>query len=488
MRNLHATSGQTTRLPIQSLMPEETFGSTGAEQRDSRTVNAPLNTNESHLLTIRSMPSSGAVSSVILPMRAPTDRSPDVADVDQAAQPLSVLPQAPRHGLNSADESVRRTTRFRLWELQACWHCMIIGTCLTLREVRQQAKKAGFAVDALSDYEIHRLAVERAAGSRHQLTQRIQKLLDRKYDVQLRRFRPAVDSDALAACWQSAREVGQVGGGLWALLTHPRSTSDLIHVVFGEVHMMSHLAGAKSCVDLERLTTQDTRIDELEAEVAEVRHRHLQATQAHVLQRQRFDRELKQLQREVAVERAGRRKAECAAASLPLAADDTDTPRTIERLHRDNAALAQRTRALEADLRQLGDENTRLDRQLSQLLASAQQQGEADEHALCGQCVLYLGGKAQQCRHFQALVEARSGRFLHHDGGIEDNGQRISDLVHRADAVLCPTDCISHSAMKKARLLCEKQHKPLIFMQRASLSAFASSLEQVAFRARAPSG
>mgnify|MGYP003868062171 CR=1 FL=1 len=98
---------------------------------------------------------------------------------------------------------------------------------------------------------------------------------------------------------------------------------------------------------------------------------------------------------------------------------------------------------------------------------------------LCGQCVLYLGGKAQQRRHFQALVESCEGRFLHHDVGRESCPHRISELVSQADVVMCPTDCISHGAMEKARDLCAKQDKPIVFMQRASLSSFTRDLQKV---------
>lgn len=55
---------------------------------------------------------------------------------------------------------------------------------------------------------------------------------------------------------------------------------------------------------------------------------------------------------------------------------------------------------------------------------------------------------------------------------------RISELVNQADVVICATDCISHGAMEKARALCAKQDKPIVFMQRASLSTFKRSLQE----------
>ena len=77
------------------------------------------------------------------------------------------------------------------------------------------------------------------------------------------------------------------------------------------------------------------------------------------------------------------------------------------------------------------------------------------------------------------MVEVKQGEFLHHDGGIEDSCHLIAELGRRSDAVLCPTGNISHGAMKKARRICKKQDKPMIFMKRASLAAFAESLDQL---------
>ena len=42
-------------------------------------------------------------------------------------------------------------------------------------------------------------------------------------------------------------------GPYWALMTHPRSTPALMVRAFGEVHMLSHLAGATNRADIRRL-------------------------------------------------------------------------------------------------------------------------------------------------------------------------------------------------------------------------------------------
>ena len=65
--------------------------------------------------------------------------------------------------------------------------------------------------------------------------------------------------------------------------------------------------------------------------------------------------------------------------------------------------------------------------------------------------------------------------------GILDTAQaeRVAVLVKRADAVLCPTEQISHDAMKRAKRLCRADAKPMLFLQRSSLAAFADGLARL---------
>lgn len=48
--------------------------------------------------------------------------------------------------------------------------------------------------------------------------------------------------------------------------------------------------------------------------------------------------------------------------------------------------------------------------------------------------------------YLQALVEQRNSQLIHHDSGLEDGHQRLSQLLAMADAVLCPVDCVSQDA------------------------------------------
>ncbi len=257
-----------------------------------------------------------------------------------------------------------------------------------------------------------------------------------------------------------------------ALITNPMVTRDLIVDVFGEVHMMSHLSGASKCDDKRRLTVQERQITELTDELEKTRRQTNKLRQTldenkHCLDStQALSRNLAAQLKQVQINPPETRLKP----SYPVGlVDELRSKITLLRQELNQQLKLNQNQSLEV---------VRLQRLFAAQRRNKQNQVKDEALQLCGQCVLYLGGKANQRRHFQALVESCDGRFLHHDGGRETCPHRITELVSQADVVMCPTDCISHSAMEKARSLCAKQDKPIVFMERASLSTFTKSLHQ----------
>ena len=48
---------------------------------------------------------------------------------------------------------------------------------------------------------------------------------------------------------------------------------------------------------------------------------------------------------------------------------------------------------------------------------------------LAGLTILYVGGRAHQVTRLKSLVERASGQFVHHDGGLEEQGDLLPGLV-----------------------------------------------------------
>lgn len=99
---------------------------------------------------------------------------------------------------------------------------------------------------------------------------------------------------------------------------------------------------------------------------------------------------------------------------------------------------------------------------------------------LKGQCILFVGGRKQHVSHARRLVEGACGKFVCHDGGVEESMERLYSLFNRADVVVFPVDCISHAAQTEVKRFCRRLEKPFVPMRRSGISAFVQALEAIA--------
>lgn len=380
--------------------------------------------------------------------------------------------------------------RRKLGDLDRNWYCTIIGSCLSMGELRGLAGKLGvrFNKPAPSDYEVHTGMIRLAAQERA-VAKNLTKMLDRKHAVALARFRRAADAAELERLWHEAVERGEVAGACWAVMSHPATTEDLRNLVFGEVHMLSHQIGAAARADLRRIHGLERDKAALEDKVARQQERLRDAVGGR-------DAELRELRQRLDEEMVQHRRlahAEAAAAELDglraLAAElqrhlaaETDARRAAEATARDAARTvadlsdqlaAARTEATEAradltavEARVLGDCVAECDHSC----------GRPD---LCGRCILYVGGRAGQVQHLRRLVAECNGTLVHHDGGFEDGMGRLTGLLGAADAVMFPVDCVSHMAHDQLKRLCKRMEKPFVPVRRSGLGAFMRALEQM---------
>ncbi len=98
---------------------------------------------------------------------------------------------------------------------------------------------------------------------------------------------------------------------------------------------------------------------------------------------------------------------------------------------------------------------------------------------LCGSRIVYVGGRTALVPHFRALVQRSNGSFVHHDGGIEEKGERLSEVLAQGDAVLCPVDCVSHGACRLAKRVYKQRSKAFVPLRSSGMSSFVSGLREI---------
>lgn len=403
--------------------------------------------------------------------------------------------------LDDTAQEAEPRRRARLWEIESQWHCTIVGTCLSLGELKAVARRLGVQMRSVkpSDYEVHTSMIhlasrERVAGKA------LNKLLDRKHAVAIGRARALAGEEALTAWWEEALTKGEVGGACWAAMSHPDATDALRNRIFGDIHMLSHQVGAAARADLKSIHQLERDKAELEAKVERQQDR----LRTEIGRR---NDEIRQLRRLLDLEAAESRRlagAARAAGDLERLGHTITELRhllEVETAYRQTAedearrqATGLRTAETERDrladeLRDSRAELAASESRLAATLAPATGQtgdglGECSPDCarldLCGRCILFVGGRNQHVPHFRRLVEEAGGTFAHHDGGFEDNMGRLHSLFGRADAVLFPVDSVSHGAHDEVKRLCRRWEKPFVPVRRSGLGAFIRALSTVA--------
>lgn len=366
--------------------------------------------------------------------------------------------------------------RIVLWQSRDAVHCSIVGTCASVEDLRRLAAKLGINIsDTVADYDIHGHFVKEVTRETP-FARAFQKLLDQRFEGALRRVARTRGTEALLALWAEMRDRGQIAGAYWAFMTHGHVPAEVRATIFGEVHMLSHLAGAshrRQSVEAsalrDRLTEANERARRVEAGLKEA-----------VAER---DREIEGLRAEIARLR-GRQEAR------PLAEPPAAARRVKDRTEKlKRALLSARVRARQAE-----EEVRHLRKRLAPVRPTGGHEApsmeaassNADERPLAGRAVLYVGGRHGHLDRLRTIAEEFEAIFIHHDGGVEDAPQRLDSLLPSVDCVFCPIDCVSHDACLRAKRACQRLNKPFVPLRSTGQTTFRSALSRMA--RTAPSG
>ena len=377
--------------------------------------------------------------------------------------------------------------RRRLWELSRESHCPVIGVCLPLPLLRKLVGKALSQTAPLGDYDLHVGAVN-ACTRRNRLSDLLQEELDRRYATVIRRYKAAKTSEALESLWQEAVDEGDVAGPFWATLTHPRCTPVLELALCREMHMLQHQAGATTRVERSRFEALMQENAALLRELGKVQERCTRLVTEKTQELERLRQELMQARAALLC-----RDTTIACLRSDLAEVRETLPELEPRLQLKRKLNAEKahTKALEQQLAALRQE---LSRAQAELAASRQHRSKAPacaeacpsagqpsprvaaEPKLQDKTVLCVGGRSGNVTDYRSIIERIGGRFVHHDGGLEDNLGQLDANLAAADLVICQTGCISHKAYWRVKDHCKRTGKRCVFVDNPSVSALARTL------------
>ena len=401
---------------------------------------------------------------------------------DTDVDPLAAPPLLPAPlGAKDTHGSRRR----RLWEFENHAFCPVIGVCLPMGALRRLVNKVLGGNAVTSDYDLH-CGVISECKQRSALSKAVQRELDQRFVLPLRQSAVCKNTESLAAWWKTQADL-ELGGALWATLTHARCTPALENQVLAEVHMMQHQVGVARRVDVlrfEALLDENTTLTR-ELALAQQRCTRLAEEQARALGEQQVQvmqlrAQLIARQSLVVALREDLQTLETAAPDLRgrvelarVSQQQTEKIHTLERA----LLLAQQDK--ERRTRQLELQSAALTRQES---PSGAPPAPAAASRLDDRSVLCVGGRPASVPLYRHIVEGTGGRFLHHDGGDEESVTRLDATLAAADLVICQTGCISHNAYWRVKDYCKRTGKQCVFVENpgtACLKRALSTLQSV---------
>jgi hypothetical protein len=161
-------------------------------------------------------------------------------------------------------------------------------------------------------------------------------------------------------------------------------------------------------------------------------------------------------------------------------------PEQQEQLNHKHAVLKAENLRLQKMLEEQASEISRL-REFSNYTETLLESLAEDDAAanslpsadLAGKCVLCVGGRAGTLSAYREIVEQSGGRFLHHDGGLEESLHRMDGVLAAADVVICQAGCISHNAYWRVKDLCKRTGKPCMFVKGTGVTRFGQLIQEI---------
>ena len=398
------------------------------------------------------------------------------------AQPQHVPPSPAPQG----------SRRRRLWELDGHAFCPVVGVCLPIPLLRRLAERTLGDMTASSDYEVH-CTVVTECKHRTPMAEAVQKELERRYSLVVSAAAQLKHTEALAAWWRSACANADWAGALWATLTHPRCTPALEHRVLGEAHMLQHQVGAATRADLTRLDALAHENGVLTRELAAAQHRSRNQAAEFSLRLEQQQGELMRVRAELlrtatALQLQGEQLAEQEQAApglrerIALTQENRQQNEQIQHLQR---ALQQAQQEAERLRRRTEEAETQVGQLRSAQLAEPAAPACNAAPPLCKRSVLCVGGRTASVPIYRQVIEHTGARFLHHDGGEEDNASQLDATLAAADLVICQSGCISHNAYWRVKDHCKRTGKQCVFVETPSRAALERALDAVALTAAA---
>ncbi|MDY0133340.1 MAG: DUF2325 domain-containing protein [Desulforegulaceae bacterium] len=379
--------------------------------------------------------------------------------------------------------------RKKINEIKGHFHCSIVGTCLSLKELEKIQRKAKVLIPKNStEHEIHGIFVY-LAGEDELPAKLLTKALDKKFEKEVREFSKIKSDAELKDKWNYEYEKGNIPGPYWALMSHPFPSATTLANAFGEVHMLSHMIGRSTRADIKRVKRVEEENDKLNIKIRTLKRAfskkfsdlNKKYKNEKIKTNQLFsyldeaEKELNELKNEKITNSPGYENK-----NQNIKINELES--SVEFLKNENSFLCKKIKELEKELESKKIINSffePVNNPPEKIKCSGCTSPNCPGPALCGKKILYVGGRKNILPRYKEIVEEYGGEFIYHDGGMESSKKSIDNLVSSADMVFCPIDCTSHDACLRLKKICKKTEKSFIPLKSSGASSFDRYIKNI---------
>jgi hypothetical protein len=384
--------------------------------------------------------------------------------------------------------------RSKIWQLKEANRCPLIGTCLSVDDLLRFAKRYHFKALSNDAFLLHVEMVNYMA-TRNPISEAVQKHLDARYQLFIARFESAKTDAEVLNLWKQCFTHGEIAGALWAALTHKEVSDETRGKIYADIHMHAHQMGAGQAADARRLIQLEKDHAEMKIAMEQQKQKH-ERTEAKLRQRlqgclaeaqhlHRVEKNLTVLQARLATIESGKTMTEMGQRLMKLTIDNEQLQTTVRQLDQLKQSLqlaCNKIASLIRDREILTKERDTLKARLLTVTTHDvpdELPHSCDEPQIQHDCVICVGGRIALLPQYRSLAEQLGIHLIHHDGGQQDALSRLPEMISRADAVICPTDCVSHAAYYQLKRLCKRNGKPCLLFRGTGVSSFATALAKL---------
>ena len=377
----------------------------------------------------------------------------------------------------------KRISPLKFWEIENYFVCPVVGMCLSFLEQKQLLKKSGFEIEDKTPFAMHEALVA-CSGNENRLSRLANKLLNRKFG-QKAAVLHSLNSLDFKTRFKTDFESEDCLMVTWAAVTNPCLSAELKMEIFGEIHMSMHW-NSDQVIKLKKESSK------LRAETRELRLSN-RKYRGYGRSLQKDNHDLRQqnsrLKAALAALKHNYHNLKDELVATNLRNHDAENEQVCQNLQeRVNLLMADvkgKDRLLTASVTKnsrllsevtlLQKINHRLQDETQEVMAEMASLNRCDANCpsfdLCKKRILMVGGMTRIEFLYRDLVEKSGGVFEYHDGYMKRGTRKLENSLCRADVVICPVSCNSHTACDMVKNLAKKHNKTVHMLANSSLSS-----------------